>query len=137
MVSPSLSVSSPHKGSTSLRVAAVVILLLAVVAVAAAGWFYHLAQAALPQLDGKIFAAGLSASVTVTRDAHGVPTIEAASLEDLFFAQGYVTAQDRLWEMDATRRYASGDMAEIFGPSWVAQDKEQRTLLLRGRAEGG
>ncbi|HZU41848.1 MAG TPA: penicillin acylase family protein [Terriglobales bacterium] len=135
MVSPSLSVSSPHKGSTSLRVAAVVILLLAVVAVAAAGWFYHLAQAALPQLDGKIFAAGLSASVTVTRDAHGVPTIEAASLEDLFFAQGYVTAQDRLWEMDATRRYASGDMAEIFGPSWVAHDKEQRTLLLRATAE--
>ena len=50
---------------------------------------------------------GLSAPVTVTRDTHGVPTIEAATLEDLFFAQGYVTAQDRLWQMDVMRRFGA------------------------------
>ncbi len=58
---------------------------------------------------------GLSAPVTVTRDSHGVPTIEAATLEDLFFAQGYVTAQDRLWEMDVMRRFAGGELSEVLG----------------------
>src|SRR5579864_1925857 len=135
MVSPSLSVTSLRKRSTVLRIAAVFIVLLIIAAATVAGWFYHVARAALPQRDGKIAVAGLSAAVTVTRDAHGVPTIEAANVVDLLFAQGYVTAQDRLWQMDATRRYASGDMAEIFGPSWVAHDKEQRTLLLRVTAE--
>ena len=53
----------------------------------------------------------------------------------MFVAQGYVTAQDRLWQMDGTRRYAAGEMAEVFGPSWVAHDKEQRILLLRAMAE--
>ena len=59
------------------------------------------AKAALPQLDGQVRLAGLSAPVTVRRDAHGVPHIEAATQADLFMAQGYVTAQDRLWQMDA------------------------------------
>lgn len=49
------------------------------------------------------------------RDGHGVPTIEAANLEDLFVAQGYVTAQDRLWQMDIMRRFAAGETAEILG----------------------
>jgi len=72
------------------------------------GYAYFMARSALPQLDGSIFAKGLSAPVKVTRDGHGVPAIEAASLEDLFFAQGYVTAQDRLWQMDVMRRFGSG-----------------------------
>ena len=136
MVSPTLTVSSARKRSTVLRVVLVVVVLLMVAVAAVAGWFYHVAHAALPQLDGKLSVTGLSAPVTVTRDAQGVPTIEAANLDDLLFAQGYVTAGDRLWQMDATRRYASGNMAEIFGSSWVAHDKEQRTLLLRATAEG-
>src|SRR5579864_4902525 len=136
MVSPTLSVSAPRPASRVLKVLGVVVVLLIMAIAGAGGWFYHIAQSALPQLDGKIAVAGLSAPVTVTRDAHGVPTIEAANLEDLLFAQGYVTAGDRLWQMDATRRYASGNLAEIFGSSWVAHDKEQRTLLLRATAEG-
>jgi penicillin G amidase len=135
MASPTLTVSSPHTHSRLLRVIGFFLLLLVVAAAAIAAWFYHLAQSALPQLDGKILVAALNAPVTITRDAQGVPTIEAANLEDLFFAQGYVTAQDRLWQMDATRRYASGEMAEIFGPIWIAHDKEQRTLMLRIMAE--
>lgn len=135
MASPGLTVSSPRTRSRLFRVVGFLLLLLLLVAAAAVGWFYHLAHSVLPQLDGKISVAGLTAPVTVTRDAHGVPTIEAANLADLFFAQGYVTAQDRLWQMDATRRYASGEMAEIFGPAWVVHDKEQRTLMLRAVAE--
>jgi penicillin G amidase len=135
MVSPTLSVSAPRPGSHVVKVLAVVVVLLLLAVAGVGGWFYHIAQSALPQLDEKIAVAGLSAPVTVTRDAHGVPTIEAANLEDLLFAQGYVTAQDRLWQMDGTRRYAAGEMAEVFGPSWVAHDKEQRILLLRAMAE--
>ncbi len=78
--------------------------------------------------------AGLSAPVMVRRDAHGVPHIEAATQDDLFVAQGYVTAQDRLWQMDAYRRNANGELAEIMGPSLVAHDRAQRVLEFRNSA---
>jgi penicillin amidase len=78
---------------------------------------------------------GLSAAVKVTRDSHGVPAIEAASLEDLFFAQGYVTAQDRLWQMDVMRRFAAGELSEILGEDTLKIDREQRILGLRGAAK--
>jgi penicillin amidase len=55
--------------------------------------------------------------VIVRRDAHGVPHIEAATEDDHLVAQGYVTAQDRLWQMDASRRSANGNLAEILGPA--------------------
>jgi penicillin amidase len=86
------------------------------------------AKAALPVLDGELHVAGLSAPVTVRRDEHGVPHIEAANEQDLFVAQGYVTAQDRLWQMDAYRRNAKGELAELLGPSLVAHDRAQRVL---------
>src|SRR5215471_11500557 len=70
-------------------------------------WAYLIARSALPQLDGNIQVNGLSAQVTVLRDGQGVPTIEASNFDDLFFAQGYVTAQDRLWQMDGMRRFAA------------------------------
>ncbi len=70
----------------------------------------------------------------VTRDGHGVPTIEAATLEDLFFAQGYVTAQDRLWQMDIMRRFGAGELSEILGEDTLKIDREQRILGLRAAA---
>src|SRR5487761_2705975 len=82
-------------------------------------WLRSAAHSALPVVDGDVHISGLSAPVTVRRDAHGVPHIEAATQEDLFVAQGYITAQDRLWQMDAFRRNANGDLAEIMGPSLV------------------
>ncbi len=97
-------------------------------------WLRSAAQAALPVLDGDLHLAGLSAPVTVRRDAHGVPHIEAATQQDLFFAQGYVTAQDRLWQMDAFRRDANGDLAEILGPSLVKHDLARRVLQFRNTA---
>ena len=96
---------------------------------------YFTVHSALPQLDGRLQIVGLSAPVTVTRDSHGVPTIEASSLEDLFFAQGFVTAQDRLWQMDVMRRFASGDLSEILGEDLLKVDREQRILGLRAAAQ--
>ena len=62
------------------------------------------------------------------RDERGIPYIEAANDEDLYFAQGYVTASDRLWQMDLQRRTARGELSEIFGQATLAQDKLHRTL---------
>ncbi len=111
------------------------LLIVLVVAATGAAYLYHVAHAALPQLDGRLQVAGLGAPVTVTRDGHGVPTIEAANLEDLFFAQGYVTAQDRLWQMDIIRRAGSGELSEIIGPDTLQRDREQRILGLREAAK--
>jgi penicillin amidase len=98
-------------------------------------WLHSAAKAALPVLDGDLHLAGLSAPVTVRRDVHGVPHIDAATQDDLFVAQGYVTAQDRLWQMDAFRRNANGELAEILGPTLVRHDKMQRNLLFRLTAQ--
>jgi penicillin amidase len=112
--------------------------LLVAFVVAAVGfvfWLRGTELAALPVLDGDIHLSSLHAPVTVRRDAHGVPHIEAASEEDLWVAQGYVTAQDRLWQMDAFRRNANGTLAEVMGPSLVKHDKLQRVLGIRRTAE--
>ena len=111
----------------------VVVVCLLVLA-AALGYAYHAAHAALPQLDGQLTASGLGSAVTVVRDGHGIPTITAATPEDLFFAQGYITAQDRLWQMDVMRRFASGELAEILGDEVLPLDREQRILGLRAAA---
>lgn len=100
----------------------------------AAAYLYYSTRSALPQLDGSVAVPGVSARVTVIRDGHGVPLIEAATLEDLFFAQGYVTAQDRLWQLDVMRRFAGGEMSEILGPTLLEHDREQRILGLRATA---
>src|SRR2546425_12232245 len=78
-------------------------------------WLYWRAHACLPQLDGAIEVAGLKAPVEVSRDARGVPYIRAGSLEDAVLAQGYVTAQDRLWQLDLSRRLAPAELSAILG----------------------
>src|SRR5579864_504449 len=100
----------------------------------ALSYAYYVAHSALPQLDGRVQIRSLAEKVTVTRDGHGVPTIEAANLEDLFFAQGYVTAQDRLWQMDVMRRFGSGELSEILGDALLKLDREQRILGIRAAA---
>ncbi len=111
-------------------------LLLLVAAGAGVLWLRSAAKAALPVLDGDVHVnQGLAVAVTVRRDGHGVPHIEAASQEDLFVAQGYVTAQDRLWQMDAYRHNANGELAEIMGPSLVKHDRAQRVLQFRNTAQ--
>ncbi|PYX31452.1 MAG: penicillin acylase family protein [Acidobacteria bacterium] len=123
------------KRSFALKILLRLVLVVFVLMAAAFGYVYFIARSALPQIDGRLKASGLSAAVTVTRDTHGVPTIEAQNLEDLFFAQGYVTAQDRLWQMDVMRRFASGELAEILGEDLLKIDREQRILGLRAAAQ--
>jgi penicillin amidase len=128
MATTTTPVSSTRKHFRFWRVFAFFLGVLLLVVLGVAAWFYSIAHSALPQLDGTLRLPGLSARVTVMRDAHGVPTIEAASLEDLFFTQGYVTAQDRLWQMDTMRRFAAGELSEILGDEFVKHDREQRIL---------
>ncbi len=81
----------------------------------------------LPQTN-QITLAGLRDRVTVRRDERGIPYIEAKNDEDLYFAQGYVTASDRLWQMDLLRRSERGELAEVLGSAALEQDKQHRTL---------
>lgn len=78
---------------------------------------------------------GLRERVTVRRDERGIPYIEAATDTDLYFAQGYVVASDRLWQMDLARRTARGELSEIFGTLALQQDKIHRTYNFAGVAE--
>jgi penicillin amidase len=115
-------------------VALVVIALIACV-LGGAWWLRHVMRDSLPQLDGQVRLPGLSAPVTIRRDQHAVPHIEAATLDDLFEAQGYITAQDRLWQMDMARRVAAGELAELLGKKLIDHDRMQRVLQMRATAE--
>jgi penicillin G amidase len=122
-----------------LRLVSSILGLLFVVATVGTGvgllWLRHVMRISLPQMDGAIHIRGLHTPVSVVRDQHGVPHIEAGNVDDLFEAQGYVTAQDRLWEMDMARRVASGDAAEVLGKPFVKHDRMQRILSIRATAE--
>ena len=134
MSSPAEILVPSKKRSLALRLFFWLLAFLLVVCLGVLLWAYSIAHSALPQLDGRLQVSGLAAPVTVVRDAHGVPTIEAGNLDDLFFAQGFVTAQDRLWQMDMMRRYASGELSEILGADTLKIDREQRILGLRATA---
>jgi penicillin G amidase len=123
--------------SIGVRVLLWLLLILVVLAMGVVAFAYFVVRSALPQIDGGLQVKGLSAVVKVTRDNHGVPAIEAASLEDLFLAQGYITAQDRLWQMDIMRRFAAGELSEILGEDTLKIDREQRILGLRAAARKG
>jgi penicillin amidase len=98
----------------------------------AAGLMARRATASLSQTSGTIALEGLKKPVEVIRDRWGVPHIYAETTEDLFFAQGFVAAQDRLWQMELWRRTGEGKLAEILGPSAVQRDKFARLLRYRG-----
>ena len=89
-------------------------------------------QAALAQIAGDLAVPGLEQPVEVIRDRSGIPHIYAKTAHDLFFAQGYVAAQDRLWQLDLWRRNADGTLAEVVGPSAVRRDTFARLLRYRG-----
>jgi penicillin amidase len=119
------------------RILGRVLVVILFLALATAAWLTTIARSALPELDGAISVPGISGPVSVIRDGHGVPTIEAATLDNLFFAQGYVTAQDRLFQMDLMRRAAAGELSEIVGDVALKHDRQQRILGLRAQAEKG
>jgi penicillin amidase len=121
--------------STGIRILLWLISIVVLIAAGTVAYAYFAARSALPQLDGRLPVKGLSGVVKVTRDGHGVPAIEATTLEDLFFAQGYVTAQDRLWQMDVMRRFGAGELSEILGEGTLKVDRQQRILGLQAAAK--
>jgi len=97
---------------------------------------YWLLRQPRPRYQGRLILKGLSDSVEVLRDKWGVPHIYARSTHDLLFAQGFVHAQERLWQMDFNRRLVAGRLSEILGPVSLPLDRWIRTLTMRRVAEG-
>jgi penicillin amidase len=115
-----------------LRIGLVVIVIFVVALTAIVG---AITVRGLPQTDGTLSVAGLDAKVTVIRDAAGIAQIFADSPHDLFLAQGYVHAQERLWQMEVWRHISAGRLSELFGKSTLKEDEFIRTLGWRQSAE--
>jgi penicillin amidase len=96
---------------------------------------HRLLRRPLPKTNGELRLPGIDSTVSIRRDRWGVPHVEAGTREDLWFAQGFVHAQDRLWQMDFYRRVAGGRLAEIAGDEGLVVDRLMRTLGLRHAAE--
>jgi acyl-homoserine lactone acylase PvdQ len=90
----------------------------------------HVTRRGWPQTDGVLKVTGLRAPVTIVRDGYGVPHIFAANEDDLFFAQGYVHAQDRLWQMELQRRQGRGTLAQLLGDDAIESDEQWGALNL-------
>ncbi|NDK39707.1 penicillin acylase family protein [Pseudoxanthomonas gei] len=108
-------------------------LLLLVLALVAFGTGWWLLRGSVAEIDGELALAGLSAPVTIQRDALGVVTIDAANETDMARALGYVHAQERYFEMDLMRRSSAGELSELFGPIALDLDKEHRVHRMRAR----
>lgn len=118
--------STPALRAVNLSIAVLVIALL--------GAVYWYAWRPLPQTGGEI-AAPVSGPATISRDARGVPHIQATTWQDAIFLQGFATAQDRMWQMDALRRLAGGELAEVIGRTALSTDEEAHRLRLGRIAE--
>jgi penicillin amidase len=116
----------------AVRLSALIALSLALAVADQSPTLDSLAQASLATIDGTVTLPGLRDEVSVIRDEWGVPHIYARTTDDLFFAQGYVMAQDRLWQMEMWRRGAEGRLAEIVGRAAVERDRLARLLKYRG-----
>jgi len=126
--------AGPLQSQLVRRILFVVNVLLGTAAVLAAGAFYWYFLRVLPETSGESPAAVVR-RVEIVRDALGVPHINASSEEDAWVAQGYVTASDRLWQMDTLRRVAAGEVSEIVGTATLEADRDSRRLRMRRTAE--
>src|SRR6195952_2758807 len=102
-----------------------------IAATATAAAWHWLARRPLPKQRGTIELEGLEGRVRVRRDRWGVPHVEADAARDLYFAQGFVHAQDRLWQMDFYRRAVEGRISEMAGAEGLPIDLLMRTLGIR------
>lgn len=120
----------------SLRRAVKVLAALLILAVVGAlGWGAWMIWRGFPDHEGELRLAGLSGEVVIQRDRWGVPHLFAREARDLLFAQGYVHAQDRLWQMSFHRVIAGGRLASLFGEAALPADRYLRTLGIRRSAE--
>ena len=97
--------------------------------------FYWLVRRAWPEVDGRLAAPGLTAPVEIVRVEPGIPHIYAQNTHDLFFAQGYVHAQDRLWQMELNRTVGAGRLSSLFGEGALPIDKVMYVLGIHRAAE--
>jgi penicillin G amidase len=100
----------------------------------AAGAYLYLRQS-LPQTTGQLVVTGADGTIEILRDGYGIPHIYAASIEDAHFGLGFAHAQDRLWQMEMSRRIAAGRLSEVVGPAGLETDRFLRTLGVRRIAE--
>ena len=121
-----------QQGPTPAKMRTVALALALIVSASTPDIFDDVARASLAQIDGRIMLPGLRDSVQVIRDRWGVPHIYARNVDDLFFAQGFVQAQDRLWQMELYRRTFEGSLAELLGAAYVRHDRLVRLLRYRG-----
>jgi penicillin amidase len=127
--------------SAFLKRGLIVIVVLGMVLGAVGTYYFRsylpntVAPKSFPQVDGEIQLAGLDGPVNIYRDKMGIPHIYASTSHDLFFAQGFVHAQDRFWQMDTWRHIGSGALSEMFGKGQVETDTFLRTLGWRQIAE--
>ncbi len=117
------------------RLLVLVALLVVVVLVATTALFAVVVIRGIPQRTGTASIPGLSADVQIVRDASGIPQVYASTPADLFAAEGWLHASERMWQMEIWRRLGSGRLAELFGPSEVKSDAFVRTLGWRQSAE--
>ncbi len=115
-----------------LRRVAVVLIVIVVIA-SAIGW--RLLAGSRPQANGSVTVAGLSAPVSIVRDADGIPTITAQNRHDLAWALGYAHGQERFFQMDLQRRVAAGELAALVGPKALPVDEDHRRHRFRALAE--
>jgi penicillin amidase len=120
------------------RVAIVFAILLGLIVLAAGGslvWVTSRVRASLPRLEGQVVVDGLSAVVSIERDARGVPTIVSADELDQATAIGFLHGQERFFQMDLLRRSAAGELSELFGSAALAADRRSRLHRFRHRAQ--
>jgi len=117
------------------RVLLLTVVFLAVLGVGAVLWTRHQLKASLPLLDGSHQLAGLTAPVTVGRDALGIPTIRGRTRADIARATGFLHAQDRFFQMDLTRRRAAGELSALVGRRALVVDRRIRRHRFRAEAE--
>ena len=115
-------------GRVLLIILVVLLVIGAIAALTAPAITRSVAKKSFPQIDGEIQLTGLDGPVDVYRDSYGVPQIYGSSLHDLVFAQGYVHAQDRFWQMDFWRHQGSGRLSELLGANTLSTDQFLRTL---------
>lgn len=106
-----------------------------VIAGFSAGTLYIQAKNSLPVLEGNVQTGGISAPVKISRDKHGMPSIESATMGDAMFSLGFLHAQERYFQMDLMRRTAAGELAALVGKSGLQSDKQYRIHRFRFRAK--
>lgn len=112
----------------ALKAVTILVSVFIILVLSLSGFLYYTIRKPWPRTTGTIIVEGLKAPVTIIRDKWGVPHIYASNTHDLFFAQGYVHAQDRFWQMEYWRRIGSGRLSEIFGKATLKIDQFIRTL---------